>query len=127
MLACCRKRPFLIRPLENTLIKLLKSLDFYDELGRDKIAIGEQRHAPPVHAGHALQSLAPSFNLILADIANGVYWQNFGPSRPAWRYAGGSDMLKREDHALQWVQHRWLQGLEPSHTSTLHWHTLAEA
>ena len=38
----CRKRPFLIRPLENTLIKLLKSLDFYDELGRDKIAIGAQ-------------------------------------------------------------------------------------
>ena len=42
VLVCCRKRPFLIRPLENTLIKLLKSLDFYDELGRDKIAIGEQ-------------------------------------------------------------------------------------
>ena len=44
--AWCRKRPFLIRPLENTLIKLLKSLDFYDELGRDKIAIGEQRPHP---------------------------------------------------------------------------------
>ena len=42
MMSCLmrRKRPFLIRPLENTLIKLLKSLDFYDELGRDKIAIG---------------------------------------------------------------------------------------
>ncbi|CAK0783738.1 hypothetical protein CVIRNUC_006937 [Coccomyxa viridis] len=38
-----RKRPFLIRPLENTLIKLLKSLDFYDELGRDKIAIATGR------------------------------------------------------------------------------------
>lgn len=35
-----RKRPFLIRPLENTLIKLLKSLDFYDDEGRIKIAIG---------------------------------------------------------------------------------------
>jgi hypothetical protein len=35
-----RKRPFLVRPLENTLIKLLKSLDFYDESGREKIAIG---------------------------------------------------------------------------------------
>ncbi len=45
-LACCRKRPFLIRPLENTLIKLLKSLDFYDELGRDKIAIGEWHCLP---------------------------------------------------------------------------------
>ena len=41
-LASCarRKRPFLVRPLENTLIKLLKSLDFYDDLGREKIAIG---------------------------------------------------------------------------------------
>jgi len=35
-----RRRPFLIRPLENTLIKLLRSLDFYDELGRTKIAMG---------------------------------------------------------------------------------------
>ena len=35
-----RKRPFLIRPLENTLIKLLKSLDFYNDEGRIKIAIG---------------------------------------------------------------------------------------
>ena len=40
-LTCARrKRPFLVRPLENTLIKLLKSLDFYDDLGREKIAIG---------------------------------------------------------------------------------------
>jgi hypothetical protein len=38
--ALARKRPFLVRPLENTLIKLLKSLDFYDDLGREKIAIG---------------------------------------------------------------------------------------
>lgn len=38
----CRKRPFLIRPLENTLIKLLKSLDFYNDEGRIKIAIGER-------------------------------------------------------------------------------------
>ena len=29
-----------MRPLENTLIKLLKSLDFYDDSGREKIAIG---------------------------------------------------------------------------------------
>lgn len=35
-----RRRPFLIRPLENTLIKLLRSLDFYDEPGRVKIAMG---------------------------------------------------------------------------------------
>ena len=35
-----RRRPFLIRPLENTLIKLLRSLDFYDEAGRTKIAMG---------------------------------------------------------------------------------------
>lgn len=39
-LACCRRRPFLIRPLENTLIKLLKTLDFYDDAGREKLAIG---------------------------------------------------------------------------------------
>lgn len=41
-----RKRPFLIRPLENTLIKLLKSLDFYDDEGRIKIAIGATRLFP---------------------------------------------------------------------------------
>ena len=40
MLGLFRRRPFLIRPLENTLIKLLRSLDFYDEPGRDKIAMG---------------------------------------------------------------------------------------
>ena len=44
-----RKRPFLVRPLENTLIKLLKSLDFYDESGREKIAIG-MRPQPDQHA-----------------------------------------------------------------------------
>ncbi|KAK9908637.1 hypothetical protein WJX75_000787 [Coccomyxa subellipsoidea] len=38
-----RKRPFLIRPLENTLIKLLKSLDFYNDEGRIKIAIATAR------------------------------------------------------------------------------------
>lgn len=30
-----------MRPLENTLIKLLRSLDFHDEIGHTKIAIGE--------------------------------------------------------------------------------------
>lgn len=30
-----------MRGLENTLIKLLLSLEFFDELGRKKIAIGE--------------------------------------------------------------------------------------
>ena len=39
--ACGRRRPFLVRPLENTLVKLLKTLDFYDEAGREKLAIGE--------------------------------------------------------------------------------------
>lgn len=29
-----------MRPLESTLIKLLRSLDFYDDIGRTKIAIG---------------------------------------------------------------------------------------
>jgi hypothetical protein len=38
-----RRRPFLIRPLENTLIKLLRSLDFYDDEGRTKIAIAAAR------------------------------------------------------------------------------------
>ncbi|KAK9825641.1 hypothetical protein WJX81_003224 [Elliptochloris bilobata] len=38
-----RRRPFLIRPLENTLIKLLRSLDFYDEAGRTKIAMATAR------------------------------------------------------------------------------------
>lgn len=30
----------MVRPLENTLIKLIKSLDFYQDEGRKKIAIG---------------------------------------------------------------------------------------
>lgn len=38
-----RRRPFLIRPLENTLIKLLKTLDFYDDAGREKLAIATAR------------------------------------------------------------------------------------
>lgn len=33
----------MVRPLENTLIKLLKSLDFYQDEGRTKIAIGESQ------------------------------------------------------------------------------------
>ena len=36
----CRRRPFLIKSLENTLSKLLKSLDFYDNAARHKVAIG---------------------------------------------------------------------------------------
>ncbi len=36
-----RRRAFLIRGLENTLTKFLLSLEFYDEVGRQKIAIGE--------------------------------------------------------------------------------------
>lgn len=38
-----RRRPFLVRPLENTLIKLLRSLDFHDDTGRTKIAIATAR------------------------------------------------------------------------------------
>ena len=34
-----RRRPFLIRPLENTLVKLILSLEFYSQEGRQKIAI----------------------------------------------------------------------------------------
>ncbi len=54
-----RRRPFLIRPLENTLVKLILSLEFYSQEGRQKIAIGA--HLPrflmcsapvPVYAGH---------------------------------------------------------------------------
>lgn len=36
-----RRRSFLIKSLENTLAKLLKSLDFYDADARHKVAIGE--------------------------------------------------------------------------------------
>jgi hypothetical protein len=35
-----RRRPFLIKALENTLIKLIMSMEFFDEEGRKKIAIG---------------------------------------------------------------------------------------
>lgn len=34
-----RRRPFLIKALENTLVKFILSLDFYDQAGRQKIAI----------------------------------------------------------------------------------------
>lgn len=37
-----RRRPFLIRKFENTLIKLLLSMDFYDEAGKRKLGIGER-------------------------------------------------------------------------------------
>ncbi len=52
-----RRRPFLIRALENTLVKLILSLEFYDEAGRQKIAIGERvRPTKPsgtaAHRGH---------------------------------------------------------------------------
>ena len=41
--ACCvrRRRPFLIKSLENTLNKLILSLEFYEENDRKKIAISE--------------------------------------------------------------------------------------
>ena len=45
-----RRRPFLIRALENTLVKLIMSLEFYDEAGRQKIAIGE-RASPTTLSG----------------------------------------------------------------------------
>lgn len=38
-----RRRPFLIRALENTLVKLILSLEFYDQEGRQKIAIALAR------------------------------------------------------------------------------------
>lgn len=38
-----RRRPFLIRSLENTLVKLILSLEFYDDVGRQKIAIAMAR------------------------------------------------------------------------------------
>ena len=36
--ALIRRRPYLVKALENTLAKLVKSLDFYDEAGRLKVA-----------------------------------------------------------------------------------------
>lgn len=38
---CCRRRPFLVKGLEATLNKFILSLEFYDEEGRKKIAMGE--------------------------------------------------------------------------------------
>lgn len=47
--AWCRRRPFLIKSLENTLSKLLKSLDFYDNAARHKVAIGTiSKHSYPI-------------------------------------------------------------------------------
>lgn len=37
-----RRRPFLIRGLENTMIKLLLSAEFFDDSNRRKLGIGEQ-------------------------------------------------------------------------------------
>ena len=39
----CRRRPFLTRGLENTLIKLLLTTEFFDDANRRKIGIGERR------------------------------------------------------------------------------------
>ena len=41
--AMIRRRPFLVKSLENTLIKLILSLEFYDQEGRQKIAIAMAR------------------------------------------------------------------------------------
>ena len=60
----CRKRPFLIRPLENTLIKLLKSLDFYNDEGRIKIAIGAQHTFSPILCVEFLQLFASAGCLV---------------------------------------------------------------
>lgn len=64
----CRRRPFLIRGLENTLVKLLLSLEFFDEAGRRKIATGmhgrcctqfwEALPRAPRAAGHACSNLS---------------------------------------------------------------------
>ncbi len=37
----CRRRPFLVKALENVLQKFVMGLEFYDDEGRHKIAIGE--------------------------------------------------------------------------------------
>lgn len=41
--AMIRRRPFLVKALENTLIKLILSLEFYDQEGRKKIAVAMAR------------------------------------------------------------------------------------
>ncbi len=43
MLCVARRRPFLIRGLENTLAKLMLSLEFFDEVGRKKLGMGKDR------------------------------------------------------------------------------------
>lgn len=35
-----RRRPFLVKNLENVLVKLLRSLEFFDDGSRQKLAIG---------------------------------------------------------------------------------------
>ena len=52
-----RRRPFLVRPLENTLVKLLKTLDFYDDAGREKLAIGQACLQAPVCPSEGMDSL----------------------------------------------------------------------
>jgi len=62
----CRRRPFLIRPLENTLVKLILSLEFYSQEGRQKIAIGAHllstglSSTPAFAAGQAVNLIAQS-------------------------------------------------------------------
>lgn len=56
-----RRRAFLIRGLENTLTKFLLSLEFYDEVGRQKIAISEWHAlAVPICLAKWLASAAAS-------------------------------------------------------------------
>ena len=59
-----RRRPFLVRGIENTLIKLLLSTEFFDELNRKKIGIGERMriscHAQALSASERNFSSRPS-------------------------------------------------------------------
>lgn len=52
----CRRRPFLIKSLENTLSKLLKSLDFYDNAARHKVAIGTNKRVAVLHFVNRISS-----------------------------------------------------------------------
>lgn len=62
-----RRRPFLIRSLENTLVKLILSLEFYDAVGREKIAICEP---PLLQIAYAVEvRLLPGIATLLSAAA----------------------------------------------------------
>ena len=77
-----RRRPFLVRGIENTLIKLLLSTEFFDELNRKKIGIGEKTRVR-CYQGVALRKLRGPLCFLALNIPQLFIPTNFPCAPPA--------------------------------------------